>query len=332
MEVANADLKGTDASLTLEVTAVAPTLGWTDVGLSPVIYVVPPQDGVQEFTLTGTPPSGPSAEQLEVFELTTELTPPAWLLGVRVTPVARKGSSAGLTLHRARLQAPQVGQDMLFVGALGARGDKLVVPVSYSGGCAKHSFQLSWDGNVQKSNPPQVVLELSHDAHGDACRMLVEETLQFDLSVLGGLPAEEQRLVVSVNGVAVQTILYTPPSAKGLMAARPRCPDCYLDLRDWHAFHDTMPGGPHSLYVIGNVVVPAQGYAVGLTPANPQGLNPRILLLDLVVQRPQGNAATVITTEPARWNHPGAYDGRFSDVHIRCGSQVVLKLPIQVVS
>ena len=326
MQVASADLVSTaGAGLVLSVQAVAPTLGWTNVDLSPLIYLVPPPDGIQGYVLTGTPPTGPTADVLEVFELSSAISPPAWLQGVRVTPAGR---TTGLTVHRARQGAQPIGSDSFLGGPLGISGDKLIVPVAYSGGCGAHSFQLSWDGKINKSIPPQVVLELSHDAHGDQCRALIKETLQFDLSVLAGFPAEETLLVVRGQGFE-GTILYSPPSLGS--GQSPRCPDCYLQLVDWHAFHDAMPGGPHNLYVIGKVLVRTLGYRVSLAPAAPQGINPRILLLDLTVQQPGGVAATQLDYVSVRWDRT-PYNGGYLEVHIRCGSQIVQKLPIEVVS
>lgn len=60
----------------------------------------------------------------------------------------------------------------------------LKVEVSYSGGCAEHQFDMWWDGQWRKSIPPQAPMLLVYDNGGDTCRMLVSETLYYDLDDL----------------------------------------------------------------------------------------------------------------------------------------------------
>ena len=61
------------------------------------------------------------------------------------------------------------------------KGDSLVVKVAYSGGCAEHAFDLFAAGPQVRSLPPKQPLMIAHEAHGDACRARIEETLAFDL-------------------------------------------------------------------------------------------------------------------------------------------------------
>ena len=57
--------------------------------------------------------------------------------------------------------------------------------------------------------------------------------------------------------------------------------------RDWYAWNDLMPPKPDVFHVVGEVQVPNPGVKAILVPRNPQGINPKILLLDLLlVQRP----------------------------------------------
>lgn len=115
-------------------------------------------------------------------------------------------------------------------------------------------------------------------------------------------------------------------------AIQPACPDTYSELKDFHAFHNTMPPGPHSLYVIGTVVVSSLGYTVQLTEAASPGVNPTILLLELLVRKPASEAAAQIQEHQVRWDHPGPYAGGYAEVHILCGSNIVQKLAIKVVT
>lgn len=61
-------------------------------------------------------------------------------------------------------------------------GKILKITVTYSGGCEEHEFALKANGAVMKSMPPQMPITLEHNANGDNCRSLIEETLKFDIS------------------------------------------------------------------------------------------------------------------------------------------------------
>ena len=72
---------------TLSVLAVGevPTGGWTKATLTRVTYVKQPEDGIQDYTLRATPPSGPATQvisQVKANDTWPEL--PAWVKGVRI--------------------------------------------------------------------------------------------------------------------------------------------------------------------------------------------------------------------------------------------------------
>lgn len=76
------------------------------------------------------------------------------------------------------------GSDPFSYKELEMDGDILRLIVSYSGGCEEHRFELFSKGHYSKSAPPSVDLHLFHDANGDACRSVIEDTLRFDVSLL----------------------------------------------------------------------------------------------------------------------------------------------------
>ncbi len=81
--------------------------------------------------------------------------------------------------------------------------------------------------------------------------------------------------------------------------------------RDWTAFLDSQPPGPSTLRVTGTCEFPTAGFSAELRRREPQGVNPRDLLLEKVVQPPEGPAATVITTIDLRYEeqaNPGDLD------------------------
>jgi hypothetical protein len=73
------------------------------------------------------------------------------------------------------------------------------------------------------------------------------------------------------------------------------------DCRDWSAWHDHQPPGPPVLHVRGECEFPTAGFSVELKRREPQGINPRDLLLDRIVYEPSGPVAQVVTIVEARY-------------------------------
>ncbi len=72
-----------------------------------------------------------------------------------------------------------------------------------------------------------------------------------------------------------------------------------METKNWYAWIDTMPPKPHTLYVIGEILIDPLGVTPKLFIKEPQGINPSILLLDLrlVPLTPLQGA----TSSPAAW-------------------------------
>jgi hypothetical protein len=194
LKVIDADLVRERDRVVIDVLAYAPTLGWKDVTLSRVEYIQPPEDGIQDFVLSGTPPSGVAPTAIETYALSGEMPDAPWVQGARV----QDSTGESLVLRTAVKGSEPVGGDMVAIKSAGRKNpDKLIIDVRYGGGCGRHTFQLAWDGAVLKSDPPQVSLVLSHDANGDMCRALLSERLQFDLSTILDNPNDYVLLVTS---------------------------------------------------------------------------------------------------------------------------------------
>jgi hypothetical protein len=74
--------------------------------------------------------------------------------------------------------------DLLQIVSARVEGGVLDVEVRYGGGCAAHDVDaVAWT-EWMESNPVQVGVALTHDAHGDACKALVTRSLHFDLDPL----------------------------------------------------------------------------------------------------------------------------------------------------
>ncbi len=82
------------------------------------------------------------------------------------------------------------------------------------------------------------------------------------------------------------------------------------NCRDWTAVHDHQPIGPLTLYVTGVCEMPTPGYTCELTVHEPQGINPKDLLLDLEMTEPSGEQPDVVTPCDVRfeWETDTEYD------------------------
>jgi hypothetical protein len=69
---------------------------------------------------------------------------------------------------------------------------------------------------------------------------------------------------------------------------------------NWYAYHDFMPVSPPTLHVGATCTAPTNGYHFSLVRQAPQGINPKDLLLRLVVEEPEV-ANDVVTVYEVRY-------------------------------
>jgi hypothetical protein len=96
----------------------------------------------------------------------------------------------------------------------------------------------------------------------------------------------------------------------------------YLETGEWAAWENRMPGGPRALHVTGEVVVRHAGYDCTLAPAEPQGFNPAILMLELTVEEKPGMHAQAIQTRGVRFDLEG-YVGGYTAISILHEGEVI---------
>ena len=94
--------------------------------------------------------------------------------------------------------------DPLNIKSAKMNGDVLELIVSYSGGCEEHDFELASNGFYMKSLPPKLALKVIHNSNQDACRSLVEKTLNFDIKDLR-YPGDGP-LILLIDGLKEETI------------------------------------------------------------------------------------------------------------------------------
>ena len=124
---------------------------------------------------------------------------------------------------------------------------------------------------------------------------------------IGGLRAT---VTVSLNGETLDLpVTEAVPGEDAVLE-----PDPGLGCHDWSAVHDFMPPGPARLRVHGICEMPTPGYDVTLIRAEPQGINPAVLLLNKIVVPPEGIVIEVITPTSVRYEEET--DSRYTTVHI----------------
>ncbi len=205
MKLVNVDLKKVEQGVQLDVDTYTPTLGWTDVSLSLVVYLMPPVDGIQDVVLNGTPPDGFGLTSILSYSFSIFIPETDWFKGVRIIDSNNKNLT---TIRTPIRNGKPIGDDWVAVEAAGLKGDKLIVDVIYSGGGLFHSFQLNWDGAVMESFPPQIVLDISHNSNGDMGKALISERLQFDLSVI--LDDTPDSYIIRVRSDCTEIIAHHP--------------------------------------------------------------------------------------------------------------------------
>jgi hypothetical protein len=97
-------------------------------------------------------------------------------------------------------------------------------------------------------------------------------------------------------------------------------------LRDtFKAWIDRAPGAPPKLIMTGDVRVPTNGWQARLTKRSPQGVNPKILILDVNTQH-GGEAQEAITTIPLRYEESPPQD-EYGQVMITNGKgEIVVRI------
>ncbi len=71
---------------------------------------------------------------------------------------------------------------------------------------------------------------------------------------------------------------------------------------------DRAPGTPPRLVMVGDVRVPSNGWHARLTRRSRQGVDPRMLILDVNAEQPDGAVETETTTIPLRYEESPPQD------------------------
>jgi hypothetical protein len=79
-------------------------------------------------------------------------------------------------------------------------GNKLMLSISYSGGCKEHSFSLVGDEAISKSLPPQRAVRLIHSGEKDLCKAMILKDLEFDIKNLAYKQEKGSEIILNIEG------------------------------------------------------------------------------------------------------------------------------------
>ena len=102
------------------------------------------------------------------------------------------------------------------------------------------------------------------------------------------------------------------------------------DTKDWKAWIDTMPPGPGHLTVIGEVDVGNIASSAHLKETVPQGINPKILMLDLTITL-DGEGYPKKIYKQARFDKP-ARAGQYTSVDIMWEGSKIADMEVEEVT
>jgi hypothetical protein len=96
--------------------------------------------------------------------------------------------------------------------------------------------------------------------------------------------------------------------------------------QDWYAWNDLQPPRPDYFHLTGEVCVPNPGVDVLLTPTIPQGVNHKILMLDLYLCQKPGVWPQVKVWMPARFDKK--ISEGYSEVNIMCSGNIIERVQV----
>ncbi len=123
-------------------------------------------------------------------------------------------------------------------------------------------------------------------------------------------------------------------SAHDIDISQAHCVSCKgVSTRDWYAWNDRMPPRPDRFHINGEVLVPNPGVDVLLVPREPQGINPKILLLDLLLVQKPGVWPAVLVWKPARYDKALVTPGSgYTEADVFCEQEMIVRVPVDEVS
>ena len=100
--------------------------------------------------------------------------------------------------------------------------------------------------------------------------------------------------------------------------------------KDWQALINAMPPLPNDFHVTGDVLVPNLGVKAYLTPREPQGINQKILLPNLVLVQQPGVWPQILTWTEARYDKV-VCNNPYHQVQVFSSDTPIAEVPVVIV-
>ncbi len=113
-----------------------------------------------------------------------QIKPDEYNIDLIIKPAASMSDGSSSIKLIEGSNADLIKRDQLNVNSVSLNKDEIKFNVSYSGGCKEHIVELYAFKEIQKSNPAQVTLLLSHNSNDDMCEAYLSKTVSFNLSNL----------------------------------------------------------------------------------------------------------------------------------------------------
>jgi hypothetical protein len=174
-------------------------------------------------------------------------------------------------------------------------------------------------------------LTIEHHDHG-LCGQIVHDVSATQPNIT--LPAGKDAICVLalLDGAVVGTAIVKPPADNLADFRRSLTPAASGHTIVPSSVSATVIGGiigPPRLEVSCMAITPTPGYTAKLQPMKPQGFNPAILILQLILTPPKGPVIEVVSSAIAHFTEPN-YRGHYTDVSIVFGNQIVT-VPIHII-
>lgn len=98
------------------------------------------------------------------------------------------------------------------------------------------------------------------------------------------------------------------------------------ETRDWYAWNNLMPPKPDEFHIVGEVKVNDTRIVPILFPIESQGINPEILMLQLVLNQKSSFGLPVVTWAQARYDK---VNSTYKRVEIFCKDEKIADIPVE---
>ncbi|MDJ0715435.1 MAG: hypothetical protein QNJ54_14615 [Prochloraceae cyanobacterium] len=181
----------------------------------------------------------------------------------------------------------------------------IIITVTSNGCTEKKDFKIE----LQESKPPIVTFIR---VVPDPCKMV----------------SHSIDITFSLKEIGVAQFKVANPFAPGPTKIIVTIPCIGAKSRDWYAWNNLMPPKPDDFHVIGEVQVPNPGVIAELKPRVPQGINPKIMLLNLFLFQRPGTWPQVQTWVEARYDKI-LPESDYEQVQIFCDDEIIAEIKVE---